>query len=86
MPDVDPGPRESDLIKRVRAVAHVDDRIRRDEYIRILRSAEEPAGAVETRLADMLFFRCSPTAVATRTPRTHSGLCGTNQSSMNCVR
>ena len=58
--DVDPGPRESDLIKRVRAVAHVDDRIRRDEYIRILRSAEEPAGAVETRLADMLFFSLFP--------------------------
>jgi hypothetical protein len=50
------GHRESDLVKRVRAVAHVDDRIRRDEYVRILRSAEESAGAVESRLAEMLFF------------------------------
>ena len=58
--DVPPGRRENDLIKRVRAVAHVDDRIRRDEYVRILRSAEEPAGAVESRLAEMLFFSLFP--------------------------
>ena len=58
--DVPLGRRESDLVKRVRAVAHVDDRIRRDEYVRILRSAEEPVGAVESRLAEMLFFSLFP--------------------------
>lgn len=58
--DAPVGQRESDLVKRVRAVAHVDDRVRRDEYVRILRSAEEPAGAVESRLADMLFFSLFP--------------------------
>ncbi len=55
-----PGPKESSLVKRVRAVAHVDDRMRRDEYVRLLRSAEESAGAVESRLAEMLFFSLFP--------------------------
>jgi len=58
--DLPAGLRESDLVKRVRAVAHVDDKVRRDEYIRLLRSAEEPAGAVESRLAEMLFFSLFP--------------------------
>ena len=58
--DAHPGPRESDLVKRVRTVAHVDDRLRRDEYARLLRSAEEPAGPVETRLAEMLFYSLFP--------------------------
>jgi superfamily II DNA or RNA helicase/HKD family nuclease len=55
-----PGHREDDLVKRVRAVAHVDDRLRRDEYVSILRSAEESAGPVESRLAEMLFFSLFP--------------------------
>lgn len=54
------GPRESELVKRVRAVAHVDDKVRRDEYVRILRSAEEPAGGVESRLAEMLYYSLFP--------------------------
>ena len=58
--DASSGPREADLVKRVRAVAHVDDKVRRDEYVRILRSAEEPAGGVESRLAEMLFFSLFP--------------------------
>ena len=58
--DALPGRRENDLVKRVRAVAHVDDRTRRDEYVRILRSVEEPSGAVESRLAEMLFFSLFP--------------------------
>ena len=58
--DAPPGHRESELVKRVRAVAHVDDKLRRDEYLRLLRSAEEPAGAVESRLAEMLFFSLFP--------------------------
>lgn len=58
--DAPVGLRENDLVRRVRAVAHVDDRVRRDEYVRILRSAEESAGAVESTLADMLFFSLFP--------------------------
>ena len=54
------GPREGELVRRVRALAHVDDRLRRDAYLRILRSAEEPAGAVESRLAEMLRFSLFP--------------------------
>ena len=58
--DAPSGPRESDLVKRVRAVAHVDDKVRRDEYVRILRSADEPAGGVESRLAEMLYYSLFP--------------------------
>lgn len=58
--DAPEGPRENDLAKRVRAVAHVDDRIRRDEYVRILRSAAEAGSPVEARLADMLFYSLFP--------------------------
>ena len=58
--DAPPGHRESDLVKRVRAVAHVDDRVRRDEYVRILRSAVESGSAIESRLAEMLFFSLFP--------------------------
>lgn len=54
------GPRENDLAKRVRAVAHVDDRVRRDEYVRILRSPAEAGSPVEARLADMLFYSLFP--------------------------
>lgn len=54
------GPREDDLVKRVRAVAHVDDRLRRDEYVRILRSAVEPGSPMDTRLAEMLFYSLFP--------------------------
>ena len=50
------GPRENDLAKRVRAVAHVDDRFRRDEYARILQSGN----TIESRLAEMLFFSLFP--------------------------
>ncbi|MBU3749738.1 MAG: DUF3427 domain-containing protein, partial [Mycobacterium sp.] len=58
--DAPEGPRENDLAKRVRAVAHVDDRVRRDEYVRILRSATEAGSPVEARLADMLFYSLFP--------------------------
>ena len=58
--DAPTGHRESDLVKRVRAVAHVDDRLRRDEYVRILRSAVEAGSPLESRLADMLFFSLFP--------------------------
>lgn len=55
-----PGPRERDLIKRVRALAHVDDRRRHAAYRAILSgdvSAESPA---ERRLAEMLLFSLFP--------------------------
>lgn len=58
--DAPEGLRENDLAKRVRAVAHVDDRVRRDEYVRILRSAAEAGSPVEARLADMLFYSLFP--------------------------
>ncbi len=58
--DAPPGPRETDLAKRVRTVAHVDDRPRRDEYVRILRSAVEAVSPVETKLAEMLYFSLFP--------------------------
>ena len=58
--DARAGHREKDLVKRVRAVAHVDDRLRRDEYVRILRSAAESGSAAESRLAEMLFFSLFP--------------------------
>lgn len=58
--DAPPGPREGDLVKRVRAFAHVDDRTRWGEYVRVLRSDVESASNVEARLADMLFFSLFP--------------------------
>ncbi len=54
------GHRETDLVKRVRAVAHVDDRVRRDQYGRILRSSAKSDSPLEARLADMLFFSLFP--------------------------
>jgi superfamily II DNA or RNA helicase/HKD family nuclease len=54
------GQRETYLVKRVRAVAHVDDRVRRDEYVSILGSAAEAGSPVEARLADMLFYSLFP--------------------------
>lgn len=55
-----PGPREPDLIKRVRAFAHVDDRLRRQAY-RAMLNLEIPAGsAIERRLMEMLFYSLYP--------------------------
>lgn len=54
------GPRESVLVKRVRALAHVDDRRRRAAYLGILNETARPASAGEERLAEMLFFSLFP--------------------------
>jgi len=55
--------RESELLKRIRAVAHTDDPVRRDSYLRLL-ADDAPAyaevGPVEQRLAQMLFFSLWP--------------------------
>jgi superfamily II DNA or RNA helicase/HKD family nuclease len=56
----EPGPRESDLFKRVRALAHVDDRRRRAAYHAILSGSAQPGGMAEERLAEMLFFLLFP--------------------------
>ncbi|BCQ10589.1 UvrABC system protein B [Mycobacterium heckeshornense] len=55
-----PGPRERELIKRVRALAHVDDRQRHTGYHAIFNgdvSAHSPAGQ---RLAEMLLYSLFP--------------------------
>lgn len=57
----DPGLRESDLVKRVRALAHTDDRLRWRGYRAILDGAADLRGPVERRLAAMLFYSLFPT-------------------------
>lgn len=54
---------EDKLLKRIRAFAHVDDRIRRDSYIELLVDDErvyEDLSVGEQRLARMLFFSFWP--------------------------
>lgn len=58
-PDV--GPREADLVKRVRALAHVDDRQRLTAYRALLSGEPTEGGAIERRLAAMLFYSLFPT-------------------------
>lgn len=55
-----PGPRESELIKRVKALAHVDDRRRSDAYRALLAGGRASASVAEHRLAAMLFFSLFP--------------------------
>jgi superfamily II DNA or RNA helicase/HKD family nuclease len=55
-----PGPREGVLVKRVRALAHVDDRRRHAAYLDILNGTARPASAGEERLAQMLLFSLFP--------------------------
>jgi hypothetical protein len=54
------GPRESDLVKRVRALAHVDDQRRWLAYRSILGGTTEINSLAEQRLAEMLFFSLFP--------------------------
>ncbi|MDV3136828.1 DUF3427 domain-containing protein, partial [Mycobacterium sp. 29Ha] len=54
------GARETDLVKRVRAVAHVDDRHRWATYKSILDGRIDAASPAEQRLAEMLFFSLFP--------------------------
>lgn len=55
-----PGPRERELIKRVRALAHVDDRRRRAAYLAILNGDARRDNRSDERLAEMLFFSLFP--------------------------
>ncbi|MFV8320987.1 DUF3427 domain-containing protein [Mycobacterium sp. 23] len=56
----DNGPREADLVKRVRAVAHVDDRRRWAAYRSILDGKVATDSPNERRLAEMLFYSLNP--------------------------
>jgi superfamily II DNA or RNA helicase/HKD family nuclease len=55
-----PGPRERNLIKRVRALAHVDDRRRSGAYRDTLSGSAQQVSPTEERLAEMLFFSLFP--------------------------
>lgn len=59
-PISDAGPRETDLVKRVRALAHADDRLRWQTYRAILDGAADLVGPAERRLAAMLFYSLFP--------------------------
>ena len=58
--DSDIGPRSTELIKRVRAIAHVDDRRRWAAYRAILHGTAELMSPAEKRLSEMLFFSLFP--------------------------
>ncbi len=64
------GPRESDLVKRVRALAHVDDRRRWSGYQSILDGTAEINSPVEQRLAEMLFYSLFPNGGGFDSPAT----------------
>lgn len=55
-----PGPREADLVKRLKAVAHVDDRSRADAYQALLAGSGLGGGHAEQLLAQMLFYSLYP--------------------------
>lgn len=63
LPVAEIGPLEDKLLKRIRAFAHVDDRLRAQQYSRLL-SDEAPAYEDQSpagqRVADMLFFSLWP--------------------------
>ncbi|QNJ95260.1 DUF3427 domain-containing protein [Mycolicibacterium fluoranthenivorans] len=56
----EPGPREADLVRRVKALAHVDDRQRADAYRALLAGSDIGRSDVDRRLARMLFFGLYP--------------------------
>ena len=70
---------EDRLLKRIRAFAHVDDRLRADSY-RLLLSDEPPRyaelSAAEQRLARMLFFSLWPGGGGHRRTTRDSSRCG----------
>lgn len=57
-----PGPREMELVKRVKALAHVDDKQRAQVYRRLLSDGPQAGSVVEQRLAAMLFYSLYPNA------------------------
>ncbi|MFV8053901.1 DUF3427 domain-containing protein [Mycobacterium sp. 48b] len=54
------GPREADLVKRVKALAHVDDQRRWKAYSAFLQDYQAENGVAEARLAAMLFYSLFP--------------------------
>jgi superfamily II DNA or RNA helicase/HKD family nuclease len=58
----EPGPRESALTRRVRALAHVDDQRRWDAYRALLEGDLVSRSEAEKRLARMLFYSLFPDA------------------------
>ncbi len=55
-----PGPRETELVKRVRALAHVDDRRRWTAYNALLDHRRAESGLPQSRLEAMLYFSLFP--------------------------
>lgn len=57
-----PGPMEEKLMRRVRALAHVDDKLRADIYLRLLATPEayETLSPQDRIIANMLFFSIWP--------------------------
>ncbi|MGE2718462.1 DUF3427 domain-containing protein [Mycolicibacterium celeriflavum] len=58
--DSERGPREAELVKRIKALAHVDDRLRADAYRALLTGKGSNASVAEQRLADMLYYSLFP--------------------------
>lgn len=54
------GPREVDLVKRLKAVAHVDDRQRAEAYRKLLSATGVGDSTTEQRLAQMLHYSLFP--------------------------
>lgn len=55
-----PGPREPELVKRVRALAHVDDRRRWTAYNALLEHHKAESGVPQARLEAMLYYSLFP--------------------------
>ncbi|WP_458317233.1 DUF3427 domain-containing protein [Mycolicibacterium brisbanense] len=55
-----PGPRESELVKRVKALAHVDDRRRWNAYDALLQHRQSESGVPQARLEAMLYYSLFP--------------------------
>lgn len=66
--EVDAGPREQDLIKRIRALAHVDDRLRWQAYRAQLGHQANTGSVVERRLTEMLFYSLYPAGGGSEDP------------------
>jgi Domain of unknown function (DUF3427)/Helicase conserved C-terminal domain len=56
----EPGPRELELLKRIKALTHVDDHLRWESYSRLLGGGNVGSPDVEQRLAKMLFYSLFP--------------------------
>lgn len=62
IPTAEPGPSEQSLLKRIRALAHVDDAERADSYLRLLRGELSPESltSLQEDHARMLFYSLWP--------------------------